>query len=207
MQIDFKIYLITDRKLFVSRNHFFEAVRQALEGGIKSVQLREKDLGVRELLDVAYEMRRLTETYGAKLFINDRLDVAMAVGADGVHLGSESMGPEAARKAGGREVLIGVSTHGIEQARRAESGGADFITVGPVYETPSKVRFGVPLGLGVLSRAAAAVSVPVFGIGGVNKDTAAAVINAGAYGVAMISGILRSGDIENETKELVRALK
>lgn len=207
VEIDFNIYLITDRKLFRSPDLFFNAVRQALEGGIKSVQLREKDLGIRQLLDFAYEMRKLTKRYNARLFINDRVDIALAVEADGVHLGSESIGPEAARRAADKKILIGVSTHGIEQAKRAELDGADFITMGPVYETSSKTRYGAPLGLDIIRKTADSVSLPVFGIGGINKDTAVAVLNAGASGIALISGILGSKDIENETKELVRTLK
>lgn len=206
-KIDFNIYLITDRKLFPSLDLFFNAVGQALKGGIKSLQLREKDLGTRELLDIAYEMRKLTRKHNARLFINDRVDIAMAVDADGVHLGNDSFGPEAARRTLGNKILIGVSTHSVEQARSAELAGADFITLGPVYETPSKAHYGAPMGLDILRRTVGSVSLPVFGIGGINKDKAGAVLNAGAYGIALISGILASRDIENETRELVRILK
>ena len=132
MAVDFRLYLITDRKQV--RIPLTEAVRQALEGGVRAVQLREKDLPVRELLAFARELRTLTRDFGAKLFINDRVDVAVAVEADGVHLGQQSMPASAARKVVGDRMLIGVSTHSVEEAMAAQSGGADFITFGPVMD-------------------------------------------------------------------------
>src|SRR5512147_2409528 len=116
--VDFKLYLITDRKQ--TRMPLPDAVRLALEGGVRAVQLRERDLPIRELLAVAQELRSVTREFGAKLFLNDRVDVAVAVEADGVHLGHQSMPPEAVRTIVGRRMLIGVSTHSIEEARAAE---------------------------------------------------------------------------------------
>src|SRR5512143_3255944 len=121
-----------------------DAVRLALKGGVRAVQLREKDLPIRELLALALELRMLTGEFGAKLFINDRVDVAVAVEADGVHLGHQSMPPEAVRKIVGRKMLIGVSTHNREEALSAEKNGADFITFGPIFPTPSKMKYGAP---------------------------------------------------------------
>ncbi len=160
--VDFRLYLITDRKLFVDHSSFLSGIREALEGGVRAVQLREKDLPIRDMLKMAYEMRELTQRYGAKLFINDRVDVALAVNADGVHLGNSSMPVRAARKAAGEKILLGVSTHSVEEAEEAEKEGADFLTLGPVYETPSKVRYGRPLGPSVLKTARQKISVPFF---------------------------------------------
>lgn len=206
-RVDFKLYLITDRKLFADAAELFTAVEEALRGGVRAVQLREKDLAVRDVLEMAYMMRELTNRYNAKLFINDRVDVAMAVNADGVHLVGAGIPPQAARKAAGDALIIGVSTHSIAQAKSAEREGADFITIGPVYETPLKMRYGAPLGLDILEKVKDGVAIPFFAIGGIKKEKIAEALRAGAYGVALISGILGSEDIYNETKEFVRLLK
>jgi thiamine-phosphate pyrophosphorylase len=210
--IDFKLYLITDRHLFTRHSvldtrHFFEAIEEALKGGVKAVQLREKDLETRSLLRMAYSLRELTAGYGAKLFINDRVDIALAVDADGVHLGGESMPVFAARKAAGEAMLIGVSAHSIEEAKKAEEEGADFVTLGPVFETLSKMKYGKPLGIGRLSEARGKISIPVFAIGGIKKERAGSVLEAGATGVALISAILGSEDIRSNTEEFMRLLK
>lgn len=205
--IDFKLYLITDRKLFKDRSCFYTAVEGSLKGGVRAVQLREKDLDVRDVLEMAYEMREITKKHGAKLFINDRVDIAKAVDADGVHLGGSGIPPQAARKAAGGSMLIGVSAHSMEQAKNAEREGADFITIGPVYETPSKMRYGAPLGRDIIEKVKDGVAVPVFAVGGIKKERVGEVLKAGAYGIALISGILGSDDIYNETKEFMRLLK
>lgn len=205
--VGFKLYLITDRKLFGDIPSFFSAISEALKGGVKALQLREKDLGIRELLDMAYRLREMTSKHGARLFVNDRVDVALAADADGVHLGESGMPVGAARKVVGRHKLIGVSTHGIDQAMHAEKDGADFVTLGPVFETPSKVGFGKPLGVDIIRRAADRLSVPFYAIGGISRDRAAEVIRAGCRGVALISAILASADIKSETEELMRLLK
>jgi thiamine-phosphate pyrophosphorylase len=205
--VDFRLYLITDRKLFRDLPSFFSAVEEALKGGANALQLREKDLGIRELLKLAYRMREMTSTYGAKLFVNDRVDVALAANADGVHLGGTGMPAFAARKVVGRGMLIGVSTHGIRQALQAEKDGADFITLGPVFETPSKVRYGKPLGVDILRQAADRLSVPFFAIGGISRERVGEVIRAGTCGIALISAVFASGDIKSRTEELMRLLK
>ena len=126
VDVDFRLYLITDRK--VSTEPLPEAVRLALEGGVRAIQFREKDLPVRELLSLALELRSITREFGAKLFINDRVDVAVAVDADGVHLGHQSIPVGAARKIVGTSMLIGVSTHDLMEAKAAEAGGADALS-------------------------------------------------------------------------------
>ncbi len=210
--IDFKLYLITDRHLFthhVSRitHYFFDAVEEALKGGVKAVQLREKDLEIRELLSMAYELRKLTSGYGAKLFINDRVDVALAVDADGVHLGGSSMPAFAARRASGEGMLIGASAHSLPEAKKAEEEGADFVTLGPVFATQSKLKYGKPLGLGLLKEVSAALSIPVFAIGGIRKERVKDTLESGGAGIALISAILGSEDIQSNTEELMRLLK
>ena len=150
MKPDFRLYLITDRKLFASADEMLQTIEKALDSGVRAVQLREKDLRTRELLALAYTMRNVTKRYGAKLFINDRVDIALAVDADGVHLGRAGMPVHAARKASGGSLMIGASTHSVDEAAQAQEDGADFITLGPVYETPSKMQYGRPIGIPVL---------------------------------------------------------
>ncbi len=202
---DFRLYLVTDRK--VATKPLPEAVRDALEGGVRAVQLREKDLPVRDLLALARELRELTAAFKAKFFVNDHVDVAVEVGADGVHLGRESMPPEAARKIVGGGMLIGVSTHSVAEAKEAALGGADFITLGPIYETPSKAAYGPPVGLEPIRGAHRAVTIPIYAIGGIKGRNIGHVLWAGAYGVSMISGILGAEDIRKaawKTTELIR---
>ncbi|UCD35070.1 MAG: thiamine phosphate synthase [Nitrospiraceae bacterium] len=205
--IDFRFYLITDRKLHADRCSLISAVRRALKGGVTAVQLREKDLGTRELLKLSYRMRTLTDEFGARLFINDRFDIALAVGADGVHLTQKSIPAGAVRAAAGRKLLIGVSTHSISEARAAERGGADFITFGPVYRTPSKLGYGPPAGLDALRRAAGRISIPVFAVGGIKSRRLGDVHETGAHGVALISEVFGARHIEQKAGELLSLIQ
>ena len=214
-KINFRLYLITDRTLVTRHPSLVTAVELALKGGVKAVQLREKDINTRELLDLAYRMRVLTNKYKAKLFINDRFDIALAVGADGVHLTQNSIPVHAVRKAvhasrimrHASRFLIGVSTHSLNEAKAAEKGGADFITLGPVYRTPSKMKYGAPLGLDAFHKVSGRIKVPVFALGGVKGDKIRDVRDAGAYGVAMISGIFGADDIQGKAKALIDILR
>ena len=204
--IDFKLYLITDRKLFATRDAMLKAIEKALRGGLNVVQLREKDLSTRELLSLAYRTRALTAAYGAKLFINDRVDIALSVDADGVHLGNRSMPVQAARKASEGRLMIGVSTHNLQEAQQAQGDGADFITLGPVYETPSKMHYGRPVGLSVLGEVSGSNGLPVFAIGGITIGRIEEVLAQGAYGAAVISAVLAAEDIQKTTEEFIRKL-
>lgn len=204
MNINFRLYLITDRKQ--TKMPLPEAVRLALQGGVRAIQLRERDLPVRELLSLAQEIRAITREFGAQLFINDRVDVAVAVEADGVHLGHQSMPPEAVKRAVGNRLLIGVSTHNIAEAKAAEAGGADFITFGPVFFTASKAPFGHPVGLDYLQDAKKSVRIPLFGLGGIKTGNAAQVFTYGADGIAMISEIFASSDILRSAENVINAI-
>jgi thiamine-phosphate pyrophosphorylase len=200
--IDFNLYLITDRKQ-VRRSSLAEAIEAALKGGIKAVQLREKDLSGRELYETALELRSLTALYGAKLFINDRTDIALAVDADGVHLGGGSMPVHAARRVLGGDKLIGVSCHDRAGALSAEENGADFITFGPVYHTPSKAPYGDPVGIAALKETAGLLRIPVFALGGVKKENVPEAIASGAHGIALISAVIAAEDPGREAEELL----
>ncbi len=200
--IDFFLYLITDRKQ-VRRSSLAEVIEAALKSGIKAVQLREKDLSGRDLYETAREIRNLTALYGAKLFINDRTDIALAVDADGVHLGGGSIPVCAARRILGGKKLIGVSCHNLTDALSAEENGADFITFGPVYYTPSKAPYGDPVGIASLKEAAGLLTIPVFALGGIKKENIPEVITSGAHGIALISAIIAAEEPGREARELL----
>jgi thiamine-phosphate pyrophosphorylase len=204
--LDFNLYLVTDRKMLQGGRSLIEAVELALKGGVRAVQLREKDLGTRELLRLAYDLRELTLKFDARLFINDRVDIAIAVDADGVQLGGKSMPPYAVRRFASR-LIIGSSTHSIDGARKAERQGADFITFGPIYDTPSKREYGAPLGLRALEAVIKSVSIPVFAIGGIRLDNIKDVLERGVAGVSLISGILGAADVKDATLKHMRFLK
>lgn len=195
--------MITDRRLFPDLASMLTSIEEALKGGVRSVQLREKDLPTRELLDLAYKMRELSAKYDAQLFVNDRLDIAMSVRADGVHLGRSSMPVHAVRKVVDGTMMIGVSTHSIEEALAAQDDCADFVTCGPLYQTPSKLKYGEPVGVALLKRLRKSVSIPVFGIGGIKKDNIKEVMDAGSYGIALISGILGAADVKTTAQDYV----
>jgi thiamine-phosphate pyrophosphorylase len=203
--VDFKLYLITDRRQV--NMPLPEAVRLALSGGVRAIQVREKDLPARELLSLSRELRALTKEFGAKLFINDSVDIAVSVEADGVHLGHQSMPASAVRKIVGDKMMIGVSTHRIEEARAAEADGADFITFGPIFETPSKASLGAPVGLEAIKIVKKSVNIPIFGLGGIKGRNLGHVLWAGAYGVAMISAIFSAEDIKKKAKNMIEMVQ
>ena len=204
MAVNFKLYLITDRK--VTKMPLPDAVRLALKGGVRAIQVREKDLPVRELLAIAQELRRITRESNAKLFINDRVDVAVVVEADGVQLGYQSMPPEAVRKIVGEKMLIGVSTHSLAEAVNAEEDGADFITLGPIFVTPSKLQYGEPLGVEAIRIIKKHLRIPVFGLGGIRNTNIAQVMQADADGIAMISAIFAADDIQSAAELMNRRI-
>jgi len=201
--VDFDLYLITDRTRVVSGHTLVSAVEAALQGGLKAVQLREKDLSAAAQLPLARQLRDLTRRYGARLLVNDRVDLALAVGADGVHLGGHSLPVELVRQLVGPRLLIGVSTHNDTEIARAAADGADFVTFGPVYATPSKTMFGPPQGLRALAEACRCSALPVFALGGITPARVAEVRSAGAAGIALIAAILASPDPRAAAAELM----
>lgn len=199
------IYLITDRTLAIKG--IIAEIIEALEGGIRFIQLREKDLGGKDLLSLAREIRELTFEFGAKLIINGRIDIAALSAADGVHLGHLSVSPTEARRLVGAERLIGVSTHNIEEAKKAQTEGADFITFGPVFHTPSKAPFGEPVGTDKLREVKKAVSIPVYALGGIKKKNIKEVVSAGADGISVISAIIGTDDVKGSAESLIEELR
>ncbi len=202
--IDFHLYFVTDRQQTAGRP-LTDVVQSALDGGVRAIQLREKDLEGGELYKLAAQMRDLTARYQARLLINDRIDVALAVDADGVHLGQTSFPVDTARELLGADKLIGVSTHST--AEIIASAGADFIVFGPVYFTPSKAAYGEPQGLERLRKAVEQSPAPVFAIGGLQADRIAEIQAAGAHGIALISALSAAPDPSQAAKDLVAKLR
>ncbi len=185
-----RLILITDRS--VTGLPLVEAVRLALEGGVSAVQLREKDMDSKSLFFLASELRELTTYYGATLIINDRVDVALAAGADGVHLGVRSIPLGVARKLLGPGKLIGFSAHNMQEATGAEGGGADYITLSPIF--PSHPSKGKPIGPKAIALVKEHVGIPVIALGGINEETAAEALENKADGLAVISAIMAHRD-------------
>lgn len=208
---------MTDGKALPSepRAGVLEAIRRAAAARVDFVQIREKDLLTGELLKIAREAVGMAKAANAtRVIVNDRLDVALAAGASGVHLGQESA-PAAKviewRRAGGapEEFLVGVSCHSIEQARDAEAAGASYVFFGPVFDTPAKRSFGPPQGVEKLGKVCSAVKIPVIAIGGVSESTAADCIQAGAAGIAAIRLIqeAKSGEALAATVEGIQQMR
>ena len=204
-RINFRLYIVTDRHEAAGRD-LEEIIAAAAEGGAEAIQLREKDLSARDLYALGARLQAALAPYGVPLLINDRLDVALALDAAGVHLAGHSLPTAVVRRVLGAGKLLGVSTHSVEEARCAAEDGADFIVFGPVFTTPSKVAYGPPQGLQHLSTVVRAVRIPVLAIGGIDHTNLPQVVQAGAYGVAMIRAVLAAPDPYKATQQLRAAL-
>lgn len=203
-ELGFSLCLVTDRSQVAGTLE--DAVETCLGAGLKAVQLREKDLAARDLLSLAQRLRESTRRHGARLLINDRADVALAVGADGVQRTGTSLPVSVVRSISPPGFLIGASVHSAAEARAVEPEGADFLLFGPVYDTPSKRPYGPPQGVAALERVATAVRLPVFAVGGVTPARVAEVVRAGAVGVAVIAAILGAERPADAVKGFLDAL-
>lgn len=205
--VDFNLYLITDRTALAPGLRLAEVVRTACAAGVRAVQLRERDLSARELYLLAGQLLEITHATGARLLINDRIDVALAVEADGVHLGGHSLPVAAARRLLGPDRLLAVSTHHLDEVLVAHRDGADFVTFGPVFATPSKAVYGAPQGLEALRRVCAASSLPVFALGGIDPRNLSQVMACGAQGAAMIRAVFAAEDSGAQAAQLLDIIK
>lgn len=185
---DLGLYLVTDQAVLLGRD-LFDVVGQAVAGGARLVQLREKQACTREFVELARGLVALVRPLGAQLVINDRVDVALAAKADGVHVGQDDMHPADVRSLLGPDKIIGLSVTGEDEARAAQGLPVDYLGAGPVFATTTKADAGQPQGLAGLARMAALAQVPVVGIGAITAANAAAVLAAGASGLAVVSAI------------------
>ena len=197
--------LVTDRTRTRGRE-LTAVVAECLAAGLPTVQAREKDLGAADLAALCQRLRELTRDHGAQLVVNDRVDVALAVGAEGVQRTHASLPVDHIRRIAGQRLAIGASVHSLEDAIDAELRGADWLVFGPVYDTPSKRRWGPPQGLERLAKVAKAVRVPIVAIGGITPERVKDVRAAGASGVAAIAAILDTPSPADATKRFLEAL-
>jgi thiamine-phosphate pyrophosphorylase len=203
--VDFRLLLVTDRHQTNGRP-LVSLLQRVLTAGAPAIQLRERDLSARELVTLAREAQAVTASRRSQLLINDRIDVALALEGVGVHLRGNSLPVSVARQLLGAQCLLGVSVHAVEEALSAQSQGADYIVLGPIYETPSKQMFGPPLGIHTLEKACRLVRIPIIGIGGVTAARAREMRRAGAFGVAVITAVLGAADVASATRELLDAV-
>lgn len=195
-----RLYLVADPNH--ARGDLVNSVESALRGGVTMVQLRAKELTDREQLSLAITLRELCQQSDAAFIVNDRLDIALASGADGVHLGVDDLPLEVARELAGPEMIIGYSPETDEQLRTAAVRGADYLGVGPVFGTSTKSDAGAALGLNELKRRLELGRLPAVGIGGITSENATSVITAGADGVAVVSAILKAADPEAAARQI-----
>ena len=202
-------YLISDRRAIphnptkLATDALVEFVGQAAAAGVDLIQIREPDLSARSLVNLTERIVEAVRPTGARVLVNDRADIAVACGA-GVHLKASSMRADVVRKTFGEDLLIGVSTHSLQEAREAETGGADFIVFGPVFATASKQAYGKPVGLQAVRSVAAQVQIPVLALGGIQAENYQSALDAGASGIAAISFFLQA-DVAQQAMEKAKA--
>ena len=200
-KIDYTLYLVTDRNILAGRD-LLKSIEEAIDGGATLVQLREKDVSTLEFLNIALKVKAITDKHNIPLIINDRLDIALAADAAGLHIGQEDLPLKIARKLLGYTKIIGVSTSNVNEAIEAENGGADYIGVGAMFPTDTK-KDADSVTLEELHRIKNSISIPVVAIGGINKSNIKSVINAGADGAAVISAVLGEKDIKSACLSLL----
>lgn len=208
MRLDKKhmlLYAVTDRA-WVGTKSLYEQVKEALENGVTCVQLREKELNESDFLKEAKQISTLCKEYKVPFIVNDNVNIAIACKADGIHIGQEDMELTNVRKLVGEDMIIGVSAHTVEEAIKAQEGGADYIGIGAVFATSTKTDVDV-LSFETLRSICEAVDIPTVAIGGIKKDNICKLKGSGIDGVAVVSAIFAAKDIATATKELLLEVK
>ncbi len=195
------LYFITDSEL--TKQGIMQDVKDVIEAGCRIVQYRENEKGRREMVEEAAEIASLCREKNVLFIVNNHVDVALAVNADGVHLGWQDMPAAIARKLLGKGKIIGLSTHSVEESIKAEELGVDYISIGPIFHTDTKKDAGKPVGIGLIREVKKAVKLPIVAIGGINGENLQQVLEAGADAVAMISAIVASNNVEETVKMIV----
>lgn len=189
--MDKKLYLVTNSDNFTTEDEFLDAVASALQGGVDILQLREKNMSAKKILELGKKLKQLCSEYGATFIVNDRIDIAAILDSDGVHLGQDDLDVKSARAILGENKIVGISTHAPEQALKAVEDGADYIGVGPVFATPTK-EGRIPVGLEYVKWASENIVIPAFAIGGIDDDNIEQVLTMGAKRVAVVRAIINS---------------
>ena len=202
---DKKLYLVTNSDKFESEDLFLDSVASALKGGVDILQLREKNMPANKIIELGKKVKLLCAEYGATFIVNDRVDIAYVLDADGVHLGQDDMDIESARKILGNNAIIGISTHAPEQAQKAVNDGADYIGMGPVFTTPTKPG-RQSVGLEYVKWVSENIKIPAFAIGGIDLDNVQDVVNAGAKKIAVVRAIINSDNPEKAAQEFLKVL-
>ena len=200
-EIDYSVYLVTDKDCLQGRE-LLDCVEQALRGGVTLVQYRSKSGDSLSMYREALALKRLCDKFEVPLIINDRLDIALAVGAAGLHVGQEDLPCAVVRRLVGKDFLIGVSVHDVKEAQQALQDGADYLGCGAVFSTQTKLDVDV-MGLELLRKIRSSVSLPCVGIGGISPDNYAQVLATGVEGAAMVSAILGAEDIESQVRKFL----
>jgi thiamine-phosphate pyrophosphorylase len=202
--IDYRLYLVTDRNVLGNRD-LIQSVEEAIQGGATVVQLREKNCSSLDFYHLALQLKEVTSKYGVPLIINDRLDIALAVKADGLHIGQEDLPLTVVKTIVGDDMIIGVSANTLEEALLAEKKGADYVGIGAVYPTDTKLDADY-VTLDDLRSIRKAISIPIVGIGGINEENVVEVMGTNIEGVAIVSAILGKQDIKHATEELLKKI-
>ena len=200
-----RLHVLTDTVLQTRFSHS-DLARLALRGGADTIQLRQKTGSTREMIRIAAQMKQLCSDYDVPLIVNDRVDVAIAAEADGVHLGQDDFPIPLARELLGQEKIIGASASDINEGQKCLEEGADYIGFGPIYPTTSKDDAGVVKGVDTLTQIAEAVSAPIIAIGGISSNRVSEILQAGAHGIAVISSVCCQEDPEQATKALYQVI-
>ena len=201
----FRFYAITDRGLCAPRT-LYDTIHDLLDVGVSAIQLREKALSDTEYIKLAEPLCRLCRTYSAQLFINTRIEIAMGIGADGLHLPGDSASIKKVIEETNHRFIIGSSVHTLTEAKQREVEGADFITYSPIYPTLSKPSYGPAVGVEGLRNVTEGINIPVFALGGITPERVSECLKAGAYGVAVMSGVMSPGDGAQQAKVYLRQL-
>ena len=207
-QVDYTLYLITDDGYLADRDDWLKAIEDAIRGGVTIVQYRSKSgtKTTKEMYEELLQLRELTKKYNIPLIVNDRVDLALAVDADGVHIGQDDLPPEVVRKILGEDKIIGISTHSLEEVERANDLPVDYIAFGSIYRTPTKEK-PVVVGIEQLKEAKKIAKKPLVAIGGIMPYNVDEVIKAGADGVAVISAVLGFKDTYKAAESMRRAIE
>jgi thiamine-phosphate pyrophosphorylase len=199
------LYIIADKKICGDKN-IEEVVIQAIEGGAEMIQYRDKDSGDRDFLATALELQNICKQHEIPFIINDRVDIAAYIKADGIHLGQDDLPLKVARKILGSSRIIGISTNHIDQAKEAEKQGADYVGIGPIFDTLTK-KIEKPIGLEIIKQAKKYLKIPFFPIGGIDMENLDQVIEAGSKRIAVGSAVICTNDVEIAVRDFVEKIQ